>query len=198
VFSAEGELLTEFFAEEFGNTGLTVAGGGTPSGVDEIIIGSGPGASSLFATYWADGTLNTDPVSPFGPFTGGVVVASYEPTQTVGYRNGIAVGAGPGGNPHVRTFTHNASDGEIRPMQPVGSFYAFNEGFRGGVSLTGGTTGWHSPGTIIAGAGPGGGPHVRGLSAIGVPTAMSFYAFGANFPGGINVGASNPRYPASP
>ena len=200
VFSAEGELLTEFFAEGFGTTGLFVSSVGTPSQEDRILIGAGAGSRPFVAAFYPDGEFASNPLEVFpSGFRGGVSVGGFEPVRTTGYRNGVVVAAGPGGNPHVRTFTlPGVVDGESTALQPVGSFYAYNEGFSGGVSVAGGTSGFAAPGTIVVGAGPGGGPHIRDLSPTGVPQNFSFYAFGANFPGGINIAVAGPHYPLTP
>ena len=95
----------------------------------------------------------------------------------------IVTAAGPGGGPHVRIFK---ADGT-----PVGNgFMAYDPGFVGGVRVSAGDVDGDGKAEIITGAGPGGGPHVRVFRADGTPV-LSFFAYNANFRGGIDVGAAD-------
>ena len=61
---------------------------------------------------------------------------------------------GAGGGPHVRVF--DGSDNRL-----VANFFAFDPGFRGGVSLGADDVNGDGRADIIVSAGPGGGPHVK-------------------------------------
>jgi hypothetical protein len=159
------------------------------SGGDGTVFSSAPGSLKLsFMAY--------DP-----RFTGGVYVASgylndgiY--TDTGQYFSGqalIITGAGGGGGPDVRIFS---SDGAL-----LGELDAFDNQFAGGVRVafvqmsndpTNGFTG-----EIIAGAGPGGGPHVQVFDAVhgaidivSVHSLYGLYAYEVGFTGGVFVGGS--------
>ncbi|MDP1794135.1 MAG: VCBS repeat-containing protein, partial [Acidimicrobiales bacterium] len=69
----------------------------------------------------------------------------------------------------------------------VTSFLAFDQSFRGGVNIAAGDLDGDDKAEIVAGAGPGGAPHVRVLSGTGGRLPGSAYAYGANFPGGVYV-----------
>jgi hypothetical protein len=105
----------------------------------------------------------------------------------------VIVGAGPGGGPHVRVL--DGLTGAQIPG-PLGSFFPFSPLFTGGVQV--GCTDADGDGRadLIAGAGPGGGPHVRVFSgATGQPLASplgSFFPYAIQFTGGVHVGGSSP------
>ncbi len=93
------------------------------------------------------------------------------------------MGARAGGGPHVKVF-----DGATY----IGSFYAYNPAFGGGVSVAAGDINGDGYDDIITGAGPGGGPHVKVFDGATVPNGdptviASFYAYAANFTGGVTV-----------
>ncbi len=97
-------------------------------------------------------------------------------------KQSIIAGAGPGGGPHVRVFNVNT--------QAIGGFFAFDGRFRGGVSVAAGDIDGDGRDEIIAGAGPGGGPHVRFFEANGGVTG-GFFAFPQSFRGGVSVAAGD-------
>ncbi|MGC1512499.1 MAG: S8 family serine peptidase [Acidimicrobiales bacterium] len=94
----------------------------------------------------------------------------------------VVTGAGSGGGPHVIVADRTG------PI--LGSFYAYDPGFRGGVDVTTGDLDGDGHDEIVTGAGPGGGPHVRGFNASGAPVA-SFFAYDPGFTGGVNVAAGD-------
>jgi hypothetical protein len=107
-------------------------------------------------------------------------------------RSLVVVGAGPGGGPHVRVF--EAATGAQLPGAR-GSFFAFDPAFTGGVRVALGDVNGDGVSDIIAGAGPGGGPHVRvfdGRTGAQIPGPLgSFFAFAPAFGGGVNVAAGD-------
>ena len=135
--------------------------------------------------------------SAFDPgFTGGVHVAVAD-VNGDGVLDVIA-GAGPGAGPHVKVIDGSrlwqiAENGEIAESSLMGSFYAFDEGFRGGVTVAAGRFDDGPNLDIVVGAGAGAGPHVR-IFALndGTPSVISgalgsFYAFDPEFRGGVAV-----------
>ncbi|HSD12100.1 MAG TPA: FG-GAP and VCBS repeat-containing protein, partial [Patescibacteria group bacterium] len=92
----------------------------------------------------------------------------------------IVTGAGPGGGPQIRVF---AADGKL--LTP--GFFAYDPKFRGGVNVAVGDLYGTGRAVIVAGAGPGGGPHVRVFAKSGRLLNPGFFAYDYRFRGGVNV-----------
>jgi hypothetical protein len=118
-------------------------------------------------------------------FPGGVSVASGN-IDGIG-PDEIITGAGAGGGPHVKAFSR-ASDGTLNTLS---SFFAYEANFRGGVDVGAmRATPTSDLSTVLTGAGPGGGPHVRSwnLTNPDMPQEqLSFFAYDASFQGGVAV-----------
>src|SRR5690606_12171004 len=111
--------------------------------------------------------------SPFGSdFTGGVKVASADVTGD-GVADIIAA-AGPGGGPHV--VVYDGATGAPLPG-PLGSFFAFDLSFRGGVEVAAGDVNGDNRADVVVAASPGGGPHVKVYSGYTGEVMHSFFAF---------------------
>lgn len=158
-------------------------GGGTVASGDingdnkeESITGAGPGGGPHVRTFDSAGNPGASFFAYDPAFRGGVNVAG-------GDINGdgvdeIITGAGPGGGPHVQIFTGGGNN--------LGGFFAFDPGFRGGVTVATADVDGNGVDEIIAGAGPGGGPHVRVFRADGTEI-NGFFPFPEGFRGGVNV-----------
>ncbi len=127
VFTTEGKLLGQFFAEDRRmRNGVAVAAGDLDGdGRAEIVTSSNPGSPPRVRVWRADGTplASFDAYAP--SFRGGVQAA-------VGDLDGdghaeIVVAPGPGGGPHVRVFSGSG--------QLLGQFFAYNELARTGVAV---------------------------------------------------------------
>lgn len=120
-------------------------------------------------------------ITAYAPtFRGGVRVTSGDLDGDG--RAEIITGAGRGGGPHVRIFR---ADGSV-----FGGFFAYDPGFRGGVSVAAGDVDGDGVAEIITAPGPGGGPHIRVFRADGSAIG-SFFAYERTFRGGVNVAASD-------
>lgn len=170
----DGRNLAEirsFFAYDPRFTGgvFVAAGDVNGDGKADIITGAGPGGGPHVRVFDGATLAEIHGFFAYDPgFTGGVTVAA-------GDLNGdgkadIITGAGAGGGPHVRAF--NGVD-----LSPLASFFAYGPSFRGGVFVGAGNLDGIGPLEILTGAGPGGGPHVRGFTANGTPTGTSFFAY---------------------
>jgi len=96
----------------------------------------------------------------------------------------IITGTENGGGPHIRIFN---SDGKL--INP--GFFAYAENYRGGVNIATGDLDGNGTREIIAGAGVGGGPHVRVFSKDGKLINPGFFAYDEGFRGGVNVAAGD-------
>jgi hypothetical protein len=121
-------------------------------------------------------------------FAGGVRVAIGDVTGD-GIPD-IVTGAGAGGGPHVRVF--DGFTGSPVPG-PLGSFYAYDPGFLGGVTVAASDVNCDGRADVIVGAGPGGGPHVQvfdGATGNLLPGPLaSFFAYAPGFTGGVSIAA---------
>ena len=178
-----GALILQFFAYSPTFTGgVNVAiGDVTGDGKADIITGTASGGGPHVKVFDLNGDLERQFFAYGASFTGGVNVA-------IGDVNGdgradIITGAGPGGGPHVKVF-----DGSTGV--PLAGFFAYAATFHGGVSVAAAALTEGGSAEIIAGAGPGGGPHVRVFDGSGALKSQ-FFAFDASFTGGVRVGADS-------
>jgi len=126
----QGEI--SFFASDLNN-----------DGTKEIITGAGSGGGPHVRVFTKDGEPLIGGFFAYDKnFRGGVNVAVMD-LNNDGTKE-IVTGAGPGGGPHVRVFT---KDG--KPL--IGGFFAYDESFRGGVSVATGDIDTDGEKEIIAG-----------------------------------------------
>lgn len=186
----EDEILP--YGEFTGGTFITM--GNVDADEDlELITGAGPGGGSNVRVFDQDGTLLSGFFAYDSGFKGGVDV-------TTGDTNGdgvdeIITAAGPGGGPQVRIFNKS---GKV-----LGSFFAYDQSFRGGVNVSAGDVTGDNKAEIIVGPGAGGGPQVRVLRSDG-RYLYQFMAYDENFTGGVDVavrpvkGERKPRIVTAP
>ncbi len=130
IFDFKGKVLGQFFAynKNF-RGGVNVAvgdiNGGTAQKKSEIITGAGNGGGPHVRIFESSGKVISQFFAYNKNFRGGVNIAVGD-LDNDGLAE-IATGAGPGGAPHVRTFEANG--------QLIGSFYAYEEDFVGGVNV---------------------------------------------------------------
>lgn len=167
-------------------------------GVPDIITGAGPGAGPRVKVF--DGTTGAvlNDFFAFEPsFTGGVFVASGD-VNSDGNAD-LIVGADAEAAPQVSVFS--GADESL-----LGSFFAFDAAFQGGVRVASGDVNGDGIADIITAPGPGGAPVVNLFAfddrIVGsnppTPAALTgpFFSLGSAMPyptgytGGIHVGAS--------
>ena len=130
IFNAQGGVEGQFFAYDSafrGGVRVAVADidGGVAQKKDEIITAPGPGGGPHIRIFDNHANLKSQFFAYNKNFCGGVNVASGD-VDNDGLAE-IITGAGPGGAPHVIAFE---TDGKL-----IGSFYAYEEKFSGGVSV---------------------------------------------------------------
>ena len=201
IFRANGvQLGPGFMAYTPGFTGgVRVASGCDFDGDDrdEVVTGAGPGGGPHVRVFKLDaaGNVVTELASFYaysGAFIGGVFVACGD-VDGDGVPE-IITGADTGGGPHVRVLRYApAIPGGVIPMF---DFFAYAAGFTGGTRVAAGNVDGSDRASLITGAGPGGGPHVRvmklltsGGSVVGTTDLASFFAYTPTFTGGVFVAA---------
>ncbi len=168
TYDESGEITGTFapFGEDYrGSLGLAVDDLGT-DGVEEIIVGSGPGLPGKVYLFRQDGSeISSFPVYS-ETYKNGVEVAVCDLTGD-GVKE-IVTGTMFGGGPHVRVYS---STGEALFGE---GFFAYAEAFRGGVTVAcGDITGDGNP-EIVTGPGLTGGGHIRAFSKTGELLAETF------------------------
>jgi hypothetical protein len=213
--SAAAGLGFDITARNAAFLGMTV---GTTAGLYTVNLGSG--AASLVGTIGngsiglrglaaiPDSTLATGADAGGGPhvrvfdgfsgtqkfslfpypvnFTGGARVATGD--VNLDGAPDIVTAAGPGGGPHVRVF--DGVTGTALPG-PVGSFFAYDTSFTGGVNVAVGDVNADGNKDIITGADVGGGAHVRVFSGANGNVLVEFFAYDSAFRGGVRVASAD-------
>ena len=153
----DNSLITSFFAFEEDFTGgvQTAVADVNNDGISDVIVGAGAGGGPRVIVY--DGATNfTTQLFDFfafsTEFSGGVDVAAGD-FNADGFAD-IVVGAGPGGGPQVNIF-----DGQTGNV--LTQFFAYDQSFRGGVTVAVGDVDGSSFNSVVTGAGSGGGSHVK-------------------------------------
>ena len=125
-------------------------------GQPELVVSPGAGGGAVVAVYNADGTERGRfwGIEDVG-FRGGVNLATGD-TNFDG-RPDLIVTAGEGGGPRVAIFDGATLGANAKRL--VADFFAFEASQRGGA------TAGVANGVLVFGAGPGGGPRVRGIDA---------------------------------
>jgi hypothetical protein len=219
VLSGADNFVTElfsFFAFNDPNfrSGIYVAAAnfnpGTGTGQDnfaDIVVSADAGGGSRVAVYngtpVALGTVPTvrqDFFAYGATFFGGVRVGTGDINDDG--IDDIITGAGDGGGPHIRVFDGAGMQITNNPTDiggPLGSFFAFDPNFAGGVFVSSGDVNGDGQDDIIAGAGAGGGPRVTVFSTsedvYSDPdntriVLLDFFAFPSTFAGGVTVGST--------
>jgi hypothetical protein len=163
--------------------GIDVATGDVDNdGVDEIIVGAGPGGSPTVKVFEEDGTLVNAFDAYVAGFNKGVNVAAGD-VDNDGVEE-IITGAGVGGGPRITVRKLNQA--------PIQDYYVYDSAFRGGVDVTAGDLENDNTEEIIIGLGPGGPPRIRVLALDGTQK-MSLLAYTGSFNGGVRVSSGNVR-----
>ena len=145
-------------------------------GKEEILTALGAGYEPRVRIFDADGTQRGEFLAYASSYDRGVFVDGGDIDGDG--KAEVVTGTDNGGGPHVRIFDEF---GTVK-----GSFFAYDEAFRGGVRVAVGDLGEDGKAEIYTAAGPGGGPHVRIFDEHGKVTG-SFFAFEEDLRNGVNV-----------
>lgn len=183
-FNPDGSLRFKMLAFDAGYTGgVRVATADVSGdGVADLIVAPGAGVGPNVRVF--DGITGRQLSGPLGSFyaydpgfMGGVYVAGGDVSGDG--RADIITGTS-NGPPNVKIFS--GADGSV-----LGSFFAFNPGFLGGVRVAGADINGDGRADIIAGAGPGAGPNVKVFDGRTFNTISSFFAYAPAYSGGVYV-----------
>jgi photosystem II stability/assembly factor-like uncharacterized protein len=160
----------------------------------EIVTGAGPtgGPHVRVIKLGASGQPQADLASFLAfdaGFTGGLFVACGDVDGDA--HPEIIVGVDAGGGPEVRVFRY--APGAAGGVTPFLQFFAYDPAFRGGIRVAAGDLDDSRRASIVLGAGPGGGPHVRVLAWTGsaLVERASFFVYDPGFRNGIFVAVGN-------
>jgi protocatechuate 3,4-dioxygenase beta subunit len=183
IDGTDGSTLADFFVYEPTFTGglyVSVADV-NGDGKDDILTGTGNGGGPRVRVL--DGaTLGQTVLKDFfayeDTFRGGVLVGS-------GDINGdgnadVITGTGVGGGPRVIAF--DGTSGSV-----LRNFFAYEDGFRGGVLVGSGDVNGDGTDDILTGTGPGGGPVVRAINGATGTGLAQFLAGPSDFRNGVKV-----------
>jgi hypothetical protein len=155
-----------------------------------------PGTGRAFASVNGGGgptrlntvNLATGQATLVGSIGGGAIIRAI---AVLAFQRTLVVGAGAGGGPPVMAF--DAVTGTLKF-----NAFPFPPGFTGGVRVATCDVNGDGVPDIVAGAGPGGGPHVRvfhGVTGADLPGPIgSFFPFAPAFTGGVFVGCLDLNY----
>jgi hypothetical protein len=183
------------FRPDFTGGARVVTADLTGDGVPEVIVASGPGGQTVIEIYEGKTLrLAKSFLAYHEGFTGGVMIAAGDVNGDG--RADIITGAGEGGGPHVQVFSGAMlfPGGDVTPAvepYPIYSFYAYEHGFRGGISVAVGDVNGDGKADIITGSGVGGGPRVVVHSGATGQVLYSYFAYDPHFRGGVNVAAAD-------
>jgi uncharacterized protein YkwD len=164
--------------------GVTVAAGDVNGdGYDDLVVAAGIGGGPHVKVFnGRTGVLLREFMAYETTFAGGVYLAVGDVNSDG--RADIITGTGFGGGPLVKVW--NGSTGAL-----IAGLYAYDTGFRGGVSVAAGDVNGDGRSDVVTGAGVGGGPHVKVFDAGNGSLLRSSIAFDANFRGGVSVAAGD-------
>lgn len=174
VLDYRGNVIKQFFAYAPGfRGGVRVTTGDVDGdGYDEIITAAGRGGGPHVRIFNANGKVLSQFFAFPTTFRGGITVASGD--VDADGTDEILVTPVSGGGPLVRIFD---SSGKLK-----GQFFAYVQGFRGGVNLASGDLNQDGRDEIITAPASAGGPHVRALELLptGTRVMSQFYPYPAS------------------
>jgi len=195
VFDANGTQLVNFQVYPSGfQGGVRVAACDfTGDGRAEVVSVAGPGGAPhvRIMQFDASGNFAGDLASFFAydlGFVGGLFIACGD-IDGDGQPD-IILGVDAGGGPHVRILRFLGG-----VISVLDEFFAYDAAFRGGIRVAAGNVDGSDRASLILGAGPGGGPHVRVLKYLGAPGSwqelVSVMVYDIGFRQGIFVAAGD-------
>ena len=189
IFNIENglaSLTSSFFAYDQSFTGGVTVAAENYNGIagDEIITGTGQGGAPHVKIFQPDGIELGSFFAYSEQFTGGVFVAVGD--MDLNGKSEIVTGPGAGGSPNVRVF--NGGNATL-----LSSFFAFDQLFSGGITVSLTDVNYDGFEDIVAAAGPEGAPEVSIWNSAATEIS-SFSAYNTAFQGGV-LAAGSVRIP---
>jgi hypothetical protein len=180
VFGVNFAPVAQFYAfEATFRGGVDVATGDVDGdGTEEVIVGPGRGRLPEVRVFTARGEQRLAFTAYAPSFRGGIRVAAADLDGDG--RAEIVTGPRRGGGPNVKAF-----DGLTGSRRA--NFFAYGQGFRGGIDVAAYPAGGGQPGFIVTAAGAGGGPHVRVFDGTTFNVVGQFFSGSTSFRGGLRV-----------
>ncbi|MFA6391718.1 MAG: fibronectin type III domain-containing protein [Patescibacteria group bacterium] len=191
IFSKTGKLLSQFYAYSTSfRGGVNVAVDDLDNdGIDEIVVGPGPGYEPKVRVFTWKGRLLYEFTAYQAGYRNGVKVAIGDVDDKGGKE--IIVSPASGGGPNIRIF--GKRNGTYSPT--IENFFAYNQWLRGSWNVASGDLDRDGHSDIITAPGKlTGGPHVRIFHYEGNkiwPHILGFMAYPTNFRGGVNIAAGD-------
>ncbi len=185
VFSTRGIEIASFFvyAETF-RGGVNVAIGDVDGdGEDEVVTAPGPGGGPQIRVFSLSGDFEKDFFAYDTGFRGGVNIAVGD---VDGGKAEIVTAPMSNGGPNIRIFGYRS--GSFEPTTE--NFMAYDENFRGGVSVAVADLEGNGMGEIITAPLSNGGPHIRIFgfrNRVFVPVILGLMAYDEDFMGGMTL-----------
>jgi hypothetical protein len=190
-------------ADELTTAAAQLQGGATDAAMQADVLGTDEYYTAASSAIIVTGTDAGAPpnVKVFDAATGAVKLSffAYDPAYLGGVRVASAdvtgdgvpdviTAPGPGVPPNVRTF--DGLTGE-QIAGPLGSFFAYDPAFLGGVQVAAGDVNNDGQADIITGVDGGVGPNVKVFSGADGSVLQSFFAYDPAFLGGVRVAAGD-------
>jgi uncharacterized protein YkwD len=176
-----GQLIREFMAYEttFRGGVYLAVGDVNGDGKADVITGTGVGGGPLVKVWdGATGAMLSSYYAYASSFRGGVTVAAGDVNGDG--RADIVTGAGQGGGPHLKVF-----DGRTGAL--LQSMMAFDQTFRGGISVAAGDVNGDGKDDIVVGTGVGGNSTIHVYDGGTFAMLQGFSMQSSNLIGGVRV-----------
>ena len=161
AFKPDGTEVASFFAYDYRfSGGVHVSAGDVDGdGKAEIITGARAGGGPHVKVFKSNG-ISIGDVFPYAPsFAGGVDVSAGDIDEDG--KAEIVTSPGPGGGPHIRTFSFESTEPEGKMIADA-EFFAYASGFYGGVRVAVGNVNTRTPANeILTIPATGGGPNSK-------------------------------------
>ncbi len=182
IFDYNGKIQNQFLAVDKRIVGSwsIAAGNVEGKGENKIVLAFGEGQEPQVRVFDKKGKLSSIFLAYEKKFRGGVNVAVAN-----------VDGRGNRDQAEIITVPKKGREAQVKIFNNFGQvknkFSAYNKNWQGGANLTAGDVNNDGISEIALGANPGGAPHIRIFDNQGA-LKESFYAWGADWSGGVNLG----------